>query len=900
MGEPARKIYGKDPTRPDFDLSLIDGGAKGDGSSTPERDSVHELRDQEEGLWDNKTEPQERQYTGADGKKQRISKGKAGIFGKKKGPMALIAGGVLGGGSIIGLLFSPSLLIVQIKEMMVNKFNTQLASMDVRVSKKIALKINNTTAGMCNSTMSIACRYGTMSKKQIAKFEKAGIEVVDSDDILGRVRPKKFKYNGVEIDATQFKKMAVNDPEFRMALKKSYSSKFAGFADSTWKKVTGYIKLSKAKTKLDGDTDEEKLKDVQDTTKNGMDAEATSKYRVQDDGSGNKKVVDESGNEVMSEDGKTPKYSSDDIVDIESGAKNIDDFDKALKNSDNILEKEVAGNVDNLAEQSVSAAAGTVGSVLKVTGWFDNLCTVYNTVRAIGFAAKTVRALQLARYAMLFLNIADQIKSGDSPDPSDVEYLGNILTKEVVASATSIAIHSATDSFGYKYAAYGDRGALGNIGMQFLAGGGMTGQLIGITSKIGNSLGGSPKTTCRTLANPWVSAGSAVAGVALMLVPGVNVAMGVKDVVSAVGGAALVAANIFLPSLLKNIVAGNLIDKNTFGEKAMEAITSGSSGLMGTTAKFGGNSPMLKADAAAYSKLSNQIAAQYAEEDRLTHSPLDISNSNTFLGKIYMQLVPYMAKMTSPTNILSSVSSVVASTFSLALNLQSAKADTVDEYNSWCTDDEDYQSLGIATDPYCNVVYGIPPSALDKDPIEVINELGTEIDSVTGDPATGSNYESFMTDCINREDPLGYAGDSGTGTQDTDGTNCVFGKQYRGTDNTNYYLHYIDQRVESGMSGEDSVLEAATDFGYISFYDPVDNGTDTDINVASVDSEKVVDTINSDMASQIDTIFSTKAEPNGASIGDCSINDGQILEISSGYLCGYPSFVLVKKKEYVI
>ncbi len=60
---------------------------------------------------------------------------------RKKGPLATIIALLFGGGIGFSALFSPGLLIVQMKEVMVDKFNTQLASMDVRTEKIITKKI---------------------------------------------------------------------------------------------------------------------------------------------------------------------------------------------------------------------------------------------------------------------------------------------------------------------------------------------------------------------------------------------------------------------------------------------------------------------------------------------------------------------------------------------------------------------------------------------------------------------------------------------------------------------------------------------------------------------------------------------------------------------------------------
>jgi len=106
---------------------------------------------------------------------------------------------------------------------MTDKFNLQLASMDIRTNKILRAKVDGTTKGLCTSVVSVACKYSTMSKTQLSKFEKAGIHVVpdtDSPGLLGRTKPASFDFDGKTIDATEFNKMLKTDPKLRTAIKK--------------------------------------------------------------------------------------------------------------------------------------------------------------------------------------------------------------------------------------------------------------------------------------------------------------------------------------------------------------------------------------------------------------------------------------------------------------------------------------------------------------------------------------------------------------------------------------------------------------------------------------------------------------------------------------------------------
>lgn len=800
--------------------NVKDGTKNTDDSTTNNIDKIKNAEDNPNSDWKNNVSGEKPDTKKAGG---RFS------FIKKKGPLATIILTVVGGGIGIGGLLSPGLLIVNLKEMMVGKFNAQLTSMDIRTNKILKNKTLG-NFGVCTSVVSIACKYSSMSDKQIANFKKAGIdiEIDESKTILGRNKPKSFKLEGDDITITpaKFADELASNPKFRTAVKKGYNPLFAGFADKIGNKVL-FTFGGKKGVKLNGDTPEEKLGDIQNETKNTVDPDI--------------KGVDSSPPDASD----TNKYPSGETD--ANYTKDLDDFTAAKKLGTEVLDEaaDIASDGIKAASKTTVAAAKTAASALSITGIADNLCTVYGSIRAVGFAAKTVRALQLAKYAMIFLTIADQIKAGGNPNPDDVSYLGSVLTAEVSSvvkdsdgniiknadGTDKTAKKTATDSFGYKYAAYGETGTMPDTATQFLAGGGLAGSLIMVTSMINNTLGKTPNDTCKVLNNVLFQIGSITVGIGAAIASG-GLSITVKGAIQIGMGIAVSAAIIFLPALLKDIVAGVVVDENTVGELAGDAITSGSSSAMGKVASVGGNAPLTVAQAVAYQDLSSKVANQYAEEDRLAYSPFDITNKNTFMGSFFTKIVPYLTRSSSLAGTLSSAASMVSSSFSSVLPITKATSDA--EY-SYCKD-LDYVNLGVAADPYCNIAYGIPTQDLEIDPLDVLTGMSGEIDN-NGNAVTGSKYQEFITKCMNRTTPLGYTGDS---FSDSDGSECIIGSG----DNTfsklkYYYLFQIDQRVEHGMDGTDETLNLAMDSGLrsdIGFYDG-SNGIYN--NIADTSNQKI-------------------------------------------------------------
>lgn len=791
MAEPARKI--REEIEPDIrpDLHVVKGG----GETTPGRanlkalesnpdktDSNSSIKDREEagsnvvqGPWANKTTGRANDKSKAGGKFSFI---------KKKGPLTAIILTLVGGGVGIGGLLSPSLLLVNLKEVMTDKFNTQLTSMDIRTNKMIESKAIS-SFGVCGSVVSLNCKYSSMSDKLIERLGKEGIDVeVDgTTNILGRNRVTKITFDGDDILPDEFATKLATTPELRTSMKRAYNPLFASFSDKVWNKTLLEFKITEDGISFKGSTDEERLKEIQDTTSNPADI-----------GEGTRPVRED--------------FDSDEA--FEDAAKRFDDnVDVAARNLDDIVDgaAEVTESGVKSASKTGSAIVGELVGVANILDYPDTACQVYGAARAVGIAAKTARAAQLAAFAMLFLKAADQIKAGDA-NPDDISYLGKILTTEsIVTDETTgevISKKSATDSFGYKYAAYGDLGEMPASSMQFMAGAGFAGTLIGITSTINSVLGGSPKVACKIINNFFVQAGGLAVGVAGATASG-GVTVTIGAAIQGAAATAFSAALIYLPSLLKDIVAGVLVDENTVGELAGDAITSGTSGLLGTAAFNGGNAPLTVEQAVAYNKLSQQVAQQYAEEDRLVYSPLDASNKNTFAGMILSTLTPYLTKLNSVSSIVSSVGSFIFS--SLASIIPTAKA--ADEAEFTMCEDYDYKDMGLATDPFCNLVYGVPVDDLQNiSPLEVLDKMNGQFDEETGEPVAGSGYETFVKECMEREAPFGDTGDDFRGD---DGSSCLINDS--NPMNKYYYLFQIDQRVNSGLDDPDAAYSATSGGG---------------------------------------------------------------------------------------
>lgn len=685
---------------------------------------------------------------------------------------------ILSGGGLIGItgfilvgLASPSLLIVQMKEVMLEKFNTQLTSMDARTNKLLVSKLSGTTSGTCGK-ISIRCKFSTMSEKQVAKFKAAGIEVIPDENttITGRVKPIALKFNGEEIKAINFSSTANSNSAFRSALKQVYNPKFAGFTGKAWSGVASRFKINKKTPELGAAEDKEKAK---------AKVNQIAKEGVEDTGS--RLTVD--GDDSCDSDDCMSKDKADTI---NEEARNLDGAAK-----DGSAAAEVRSKLSGIS-------TGSITSAFKITSLADNACMVYGADATLNYAGKAIRSAQLVRYAMIYLSIADAIKGGASPDPADIEVLGNAATSVIKDSndTTKTLVGSATDSFGYKYAQYGDTGASEQsmqIANRFLAGGGFVGTLAAATEAILEPIGGRKNAAalCGTLANPFVQGGSLLLGVASLFVPGANV---VRITAGAIGGVAVSTVLSILPSMLADIVAGT-VTNDLVGEEVGNAITSGSGALMSDAlAGQNGNGLMTKEDAVAYNSLQTTTTDQYIADELLETSPFDATNPHTFIGSIVSSLLP----LQSSSNPLTIATGLFATSLSSIFPISNAESQANYEESLTICQDQDVVDAGYAADPFCNPIRGIPVKYLGKDPGAVIDSLVANGDLNADDESATSQYSDFISKCITNDGPIGYS-NLNAGFNVDEVSACMI------TNDTiaDRYIFYMDSLINTAMDDND-------------------------------------------------------------------------------------------------
>jgi hypothetical protein len=826
MAEPARKL---DDIEPDIkpSLSVIDGGGETDSrraslralnslETNPEKREENSPVDEQErngsnvipGPWTNNV-------NGTGSAKQKIK----GKFLGGKGPIALIITLVFGGAVGLGGLFGGnSLILVNFVEVLTGgKNNLSLGSLANRSSKIMALKLKGGVSGICSSSISVMCKYNSLTPTNIDGLNKEGVSVLDSnkneisssdETTRGKIKPSFYSFEGKVIPAEQFASELGSNTDFLTAVQNGmkYEPEYASLSGKIWAKFAGVFGISK-KAPFDDTTDttdDKRLATVEADTEDPVTLDA---------------------NDV-------PTAASDDCGEgTECTQAQIDEADQNrtqgvtdLTSAESATTKAVTGELATVGETVVEGAEDAEDSV-SVDGIAQNACSFYGTVRTIGDAAKTVRALQLAKYAMIFLTTASMIKAGNA-NSGDVAYLAGILT---ALYAYKNSRESATDTLAYRNKAFGDTGTLDTTANQFLTGGGLVGDLNSALNIVFGLIGGQAgaNRTCNIVNNPVVQGGALIAGVVAWIFPVSDAGMTAKEVGQIALQTVIAGAEALLPGMLKDVIAGKLIDKTIVGAAAGDALVSGIGAIMSDNAQYGGNAPLTPDQAVAYNDLQDQTADQIADQDRKTANPLDASDPNTFLGTMFTYMSQYSSGFSSITGALSSTASLVSGSFGSLVG-STAKADSASNYTT--CQDSDYSNIEtsvvggantqLATDLFCNPERGIPPVYLDAapDPSTLTQQFidGNEVDPITGDPlAAGAQgqsglsdgaYSAFVDNCINRDQstPLG------DGEPGANGSTCFITNQAT----ANYYIHFIDQRaldqMENGMDDDTSGASTAT------------------------------------------------------------------------------------------
>lgn len=725
------RMENKKPAKRGNEAASSSGNSSGDAAGNINN---KEKQSQQQDGW--------RDNTSRDLNKPKKGKGKSGGFSamnklKRFGPTGAVASmllvGAVGIGSSTSIMGS---LLVSIKESIVTNIDQQQYTSMSRSNRILSRRLaDNATSGSC-TLVKIACRFHKPTNYQLKQLDKAGVkaldeagEVIEKGKLIGGKRPAHYLIDGEKISAKDFKKALRNNPKLRNAFRRAYNPRWVNWVDDAavkflkkigvTKKVADKLNTKKAKKALTEATDE--LTKIED--KGG------DKIK--------KEIAEEAGDFAKKEAKKTAKKG---------------------------------GDAKLMMAQSICAAAKAPNVIVNIS--------------------KAFRIAQYAKLAYTFLTAADAIKKGEAT-PEMVNNVATILTQSYTKKDGSIK-KPATDSKLMKYTM--GLGTSGSSSSYIPGVGGALATYLGVVNsepvKVGCDLVGSTaaevavevfdgiKNGLGPVGWAWTAGEFALEGI-------LSLESVQQQLSSAMGGIVQTAIDTF----------GNWVDMKALAEYFLGDKTKGATGTdvgditgvglsnsMADQASYTGNAPLTVQQKVAFDEqIVQPERIALAEEDRLTHSPFDISSPNTFLGSIAIRFVPYLGMASSPLAFVSAISSISTSSLFNLFNPSAYAKNIIDEnkctQNSVLANEKD-----IAVGPACDVQYGVPTDYMGIEPDQVASELSASGD-IDEDGKVKSNSE--LQDWI---DTCNQASIINT-------KECTVDSRQRAL----YNLYQIDKRTVDGM-----------------------------------------------------------------------------------------------------
>ena len=778
-------------------LNSAEQGAT-DGGDTKSPNDTTSLSDAEQNTGANNTQFDTSVSTPAERAGNKKLRGK-GILTPKR---SIIGGGVIGIAAIgLLMLFTGSLSIVHLKEALVDDLNDQMAAMNIRSEHVLRAKTKKMTSGICTSKLTVKCRFSTMSARQIKKFEKAGFTDIETTDHAGgrkRITSINTPDGRTFSNPSEMLVASRTDVKVRSALNRAYNPLFSGFYDKVSTEVFKKLKTSRTK-KVTDNTDEERQKSVKEAASGEKSPEGGDRVKVDDDG--NKYILDENGEKIPASDPRFDELNN-----------KVNEVDTRIKSRPKIAGKAVTG-----------ALTGALKG-LSIVGHMDSACTLYNSARAVAASAKVIRAVQLAQFAMIILNTADLIKSGNA-EGAAVSFVGTMLaatdTRKTIADESSafgsltgdnLTLKERPNPF-YKKSAYeapGIRASLHNDApiltsqsQQYMVGGGLSGTLSGVLDQIIGVIGvskGEIRSTCKKIQSPWTRIGGFVVGIGSFFVPiGNQVRIGQLLTAGSVS-VALGFAQPFLEAQIADMLSGDIVGDGLKGVEAGDALFAGAAVIMGNMARGRGMQPASKKAFQAYTSATDEVKTQIAalEKYEARKTPFDATNQYSFLGSALRTMNPSVVKIkTGGADTIAGIYSLLSTAAGTIIpNAHAASLpEKYDKRLSLCQD-EGYAEIGIDADVFCNVRYALTPAELAMDVEENVDYMIAKghINEESG-VATSDDYKKFLENCANRQDGWGETSEENGSI----GLECIDGNDETFEDVSHFRVYTIDQSIDQGM-----------------------------------------------------------------------------------------------------
>lgn len=447
--------------------------------------------------------------------------------------------------------------------------------------------------------------------------------------------------------------------------------------------------------------------------------------------------------------------------------------------------------------QKVMAAGGTIG------------CMVMRAIGSINLTIGALHVIQILNYVSGFLEAIDQTKAGEggsvlahymgpegwskmgyttdaNGDIIEERGLSNAMlalpTKAFFGGTPVQPSDKSAEKFNVEYVAKNSvANASGSEFMGHLAGIGFSAtnalvafQVCNAYQAISSGIG-----FIAEAASAISALGSFATGGASLLVKfGIELVKGIVEF--SMFEIAIGIFGYFLQFIVPHVAEWLAMDLigNMAGEDAAYALSSGFNIYAGRQMQQSSGMPGNREEVARQFRETQIVIAEEAEYDRMTHSPFDITNQNTFLGSLAYSMIPVATTMKF-SSLFSTVSQVANTVGSSVVSLFPTVRAAGDETWFKLSANEECPSLadnGLIGDAYCNPYFVSNYDTINEDPAKVFEILCEEDNFEEGCNADfpdvvddenrqyaynpvvkeKSEYAKWIVSCALRESQFGY------------------------------------------------------------------------------------------------------------------------------------------------
>ncbi len=707
-------------------------------------------------------------YTGNGGKSQATPKKGKGKF--KKGGLGAVLTILLvfaGIGTFLGT--SNSLLAPAMSALMTTATQTSFTSYTLRTKFITSGMLENAGGGAVTRGWTGKIKYSKIPNHLKSRLALQGIEVHNDSGGKTSLSWTRTLANGSTdtvdgITADQFIKMYNDNPEFRQAYTRAKRGRVATFFDNIANKLYQKLGISRNlfnnyKQSNDYDTDVGNYKETMEPKFEGSNSRLQTK----------------------SEDVDEPIYARDDdghfLLDADDNPI-IEGYEPSNKIDGNSQPATTGSETSiDAAKPKASAFIADVAKTVGDAGTW--VCTALKVGNMIAITAAAQEIYQSINYFMGQMENVSKMKAGYG-DQSAINSFLNFMSTPATTTTTSdfgkLGVVTVAEGSEPTIEQKEETGSpLEATGMQVM--------LAGAKAQASDTANYSLERIIKSLGGVaafGVGATAACAGVGIansIMALGVSLSGGLVTVVGsfflkfAINLATTVAVTAFLSFLVPTIA--KIFFTNAFdiaeGIPAGQLLAQGGAAANMREGRSGsGQSPSSEAAALAFNHSTNTVLAMEAEEDRLTYSPFDATNRNTFFGSIAYSLLP----VTTSKN-MTGLAAFLRTT-SKSLSSLVGKASAAGKGESYLTTFGDcplLESIGAVGDLYCNPIV---TTDMQTEMIELSPDDSRFQDVLmsTGDGASNpnlancdaegnceiqnnSNLARYIAYCDNRDSPFG-------------------------------------------------------------------------------------------------------------------------------------------------